>query len=74
MNDIHICILQYIIIICIFVVNEMYSIDSMYMHSHILYVRERTAYSLTDSIRMGNLQFDGREGCGECWDADFSCG
>ena len=73
MNGMHICILQcIIIIICIFVI--LYSIDSMYMHYCILYVRESTSCSLTESIRMENLQFDGREGCGECWDADFSCG
>ena len=37
-------------------------------------VCESTTYSLTDSLQMGDLQFDGREGCGECWDADISCG
>ena len=63
-----------IIIICIFAMNEMLSIDSMYMHYQILHVRESTTYSLIDSLRMGNSQFDGREGCGECWDADISCG
>ena len=46
----------------------------LYMHYNVLYMRVLYTYSLTDSLQMGDLQFDGREGRGECWDADISCG